>query len=272
MNIDIKPNYFSIWRTTFSLFRQQARLLTAATAWVALPFFMLNAVANARQMMTLGGASMMGMEVPEEQMRLLWASMVGSDSLASIALSMVVFLVLKYLTGHVEAGFIRHARQQLPRLLRNSGFWLFACAQVLVFSLINSPDGRLKMCGMALLGCSVLLLLGDQDRDAPAYGRRLRQLGWGGWLSLVMVVLTIPLLYIFLNGYVNVLLLMLADFAAQGIMQLFDLDLHSPLLPYSVITVSRSLSQWFNLLPMVLLLSTCLALRGTEPASREDRV
>jgi hypothetical protein len=211
---------------------------------------------------------MMGTEISGEQMRILWGSQVGGDSMASIALATAVLLVLKYLTGQRGDSFARHARNELPRLVCSAGFWLFAVAQVLVFIMINSPDGRLKIAGMALLGCSVLLLLGSQDREAPAYGRRMRQLTWGGWLSVACVLLTIPLLYIFFNGYVNTVLLMLADLGAQKIVHLFNLDLQSPLLPYGVITASKFLSQWFNLLPMALLLSTCLALRGT--ASRSD--
>lgn len=262
MNIEPKPNYFSIWRATFNLFRRHAGLLMWTTLFMAVPFFILNGLANARHIMTLGGASMMGTEISGEQMRMLWGSLVGGDSLVSIALSLTVLLVLKYLTGQPGEGFARHARNELPRLFRSAGFWLFVIAQVLVFVMINSPDGRLKIAGMALLGCSVLLWLSSQDREAPAYGKRLRQLTWGGWLSLASVLLTIPLLYIFLNGYVNAILLMLADFGAQKIVYWLNLDLQSPLLPYSVITVSKFVSQWLNLLPMALLLSTCLALRG----------
>ncbi|HTD03232.1 hypothetical protein [Undibacterium sp.] len=269
MNIEPKPNYFSIWRAAFSLFRQHAGLLTGATLCIAAPFFVLSALASARQMMTLGGASMMGVEIPNDQLRVLWGSMVGGEALASIALSTAVFLILKYLTGQSKAGFFRHARNELPLLFRNGGFWRFAFTQVLVFGMINSADGRLKLLGTALFGVSVLILLGAQDREAPAYGRRLRQLSWGGWLSLACVMLTIPLLYIFVNGYVNVLLLMLTDFAVQKIVQSLALELRSSLLPYGVITVSRVLSQWLNLLPMLLLLSTCLALRGAAPACRD---
>lgn len=269
MNIQPAPNYFSIWRATFSLLRRHASLLMWATLFVAMPFFVLNGLASARHIMTLGGASMMGTEISGEQMRILWGSQVGGDSLASIALATAVLLVLKYLTGPYEDSFARYARNELRRLFLSAGFWLFAVAQVLVFIMINSPDGRLKIAGMALLGCSVLLLLGSQDRDAPAYGRRLRQLTWGGWFSLASVLLTIPLLYIFFNGYINAVLLMLADFGAQKIVHLLGLDLQSPLLPYGVITVSKFLSQWLNLLPMVLLLCTCLALRGTTSNADE---
>ncbi len=266
MSIETSLNYFDIWRTTFKLFRQQTGLLAAASAFIALPFFILNGVANAHQMMTLGGASMMGFEISSKQMRVLWCSTVGGESLASIALGIGVFLVLKYLTSQAGGGFIRYARNELPRLFRDRGFWLFTVVQVLVCMMLSSADGRVKILGMLLFGCNVLLLLTDQGRAAQAHRRSLRQLGWGGWFSLGFVLLTIPLLYIFFNGYVNVMLLMLADFGAQKIMQLLDLDLRSPLLPYSVITLSRSLSQCFNLLPMVLLLSTSLALRGTVPA------
>lgn len=268
MNMEPKPNYFSIWRTTFHLLRRHAGLLTVATLVIAVPFFILNALANARQIMTLGGASMMGVEVPDEQMRVLWGSMVGADSLASIALSVAIFLVLKYLKDQPAAGFTRHARSELPLLFRKPGFWLFAGIQVLVFAMINAPDGRLKIGGMGLLACSVLRLLSAQDGDAPA---RRRHLNWSAWLSLALVVLTIPLLYIFFNGYLNAIFLMLADFGAQQILHLLSIDLPSALIPYGVITLSKFLSQWFNLLPMVLLLSTCLALQAENPL-RVERV
>ncbi|OGB21527.1 MAG: hypothetical protein A3I66_00115 [Burkholderiales bacterium RIFCSPLOWO2_02_FULL_57_36] len=269
MNIQPKPNYFSIWRSTFSLFRRHAGLLAWATLLMVVPFFILNGLASARHMMTIGGANMMGTEVPGEQMRILWGGLVGGDSLASIALSITILLILKYLTARPDGGFTQHARKELPRLFFSAGFWLFVIAQVLVFAMINSPDGRLKILGLVLLGCSVLILLSSQDREAPAYGRRLRQLTWSGWLSLVFVVLTIPVLYILLSGYANAILLMLTDLGAQKAANLLNLDLQSPVLPYSIITVSKFLSQWLNLLPMALLLSTCLALRGTasEPAS-----
>ena len=265
MNIEPKTNYFSIWGSTLSLFRRHAGLLAWATLLMAVPFFILNGLASARHIMTLGGASITGTEISDPQMRILWGGLVGGDSLVSIALTVAVLLILKYLTASPEGGFARHVRNQLPRLFLSLGFWLFVIAQIVVFAMINSPDGRLKIAGLVLLGCSVLILLSSQDRDAPAYGKRLRQLTWGGWISLVFVVLTIPLLYILLNGYANFILLMLTDFGAQKAAHFMNLDLQSPILPYSVITLSKFLSQWLNLLPMALLLSTCLALRGTAP-------
>jgi hypothetical protein len=265
MDIDPKPNYFSIWRASFSLFRRHAGLLISATLCMAAPFFLLNGLASARHIMALGGAAMMGIEIPDDQMQVLWGGLVGGDTLVSVALAVTILLLFKYLTARPAGGFARHVRTQLPPLFCTAGFWLFAIAQILVSGMIHSSDGRLKILGMLLLGCSVLILLNSQHHEAPAYGRPLRLLTWSGWLSSAFVVLTIPLLYILFNGYVNTVLLMLADLGAQKLAHRLNLDLQSPVLPYSVITLSRFVSQWLNLLPMTLLLSTCLAMRGTAP-------
>lgn len=267
MNIEPAPKYFSIWRGAFRLLASHRGLLLCATLCLAAPFFILTGLASARHIMTLGGAAMMGTDIPDTQMRMLWGGVVGADSLASIALCTAVLLAMRFAALGSGESYLQYALRELPQLLRRAGFWAFAFAQLVIFAMINSPDGRFKLLGMTLLGASVLLLLYGLDRGGPAQVRRA--LPWSGWLALALVLLTIPLLHIFFNGYVNAILLMLADFSVQKIVQMFSLDLQSPLLPYGVIVFAKFFSQWFNLVPMALLLSTCLALRGNVPQSAQ---
>lgn len=264
MSIEPTLNYFSIWQAAFRILHRHAGLIICTTLLVAGPFFVINGLVNANHMMWLGGAAMTGSEIPLDEMRLLWGSVVGGDSLAFIALAIAGLLLLKHLHNPQQTGFGRHVRVELPRLLGSAWFWLFVALQIVFFAMINTPDGRFKLSGMALFAGSVLMLWSSQDREAPAYGKRLRRLGWKGWLSLAFVVLTFPVLYILFNGYLNNLLLMLVDLGGQQIMHLFSPT--SAALPFCIITLSKFLSQWFNLLPMALLLSAYLATRGALPA------
>jgi hypothetical protein len=143
-------------------------------------------------------------------------------------------------------------------------FWLFAVMQFIFFAMISLPDGRFKLSGMALVAVSILMLWSSQDRGA-AFGKRLAGAGWKSWVRLALVVITFPLLYILVNGYLHYVLLMLVDLAGQQIMPLFSPA--SAVLPFGIITLAKFLSLCFNLLPITLLLSTYLAVREIPAAN-----
>jgi hypothetical protein len=258
MQIETGPGYFRIWRSAFRILGRHGGLLLWATLLFAAPFFALNGLINANHMMTLGGAAMAGEEIPLEEMRLLWGSLVLGDSLAFIMLTIAALLILTWPCDIDRPAFKRHLRREVPRLLLNPWFWLFALVQIVLFAMINTPDGRFKLSGMALVAVSILMLWSSHDRAAPAYGKRLRELSAKTWLSLFFVVLTFPLLYILFNGYLGNALLLLVDLAGQQIMPLAPASIA---LPVAIITLAKFLASWLNLVPMCLLLSAYLATR-----------
>ena len=154
-------HYFRIWRITFTMLRAHFGQLMTITLLLAAPFFLINGIANAHHMMTLGEAAMTGNEIPIEQMRLLWGSLVLADSTSFIALAatgwVMLTIVCDWSTDRQK--MTAALRRELPRLARSIAFWIFAVAQLFIFALINTPDGRFKLSGMALLATGMLLLL-----------------------------------------------------------------------------------------------------------------
>jgi hypothetical protein len=265
MKIEPKLNYFSIWGATFRLFRRHFRMLLAMLL-LAAPFFILAGLANAYQMMAFGSAAMSGAELPPETMRLLWLALVGGDSLAFIALAIGTLVLYKSLSGAQATSFRAQLREQFPRIVKSGSFWIFVVLQIVAFGMINSPQGPYKLSGMVVFAISVLWFLSGQDRESPVYGKLLQQLNWKGWLNLILVLLTFPLFFILLNGYINYFVLMLFDLGALQIVHLFPAG--SPAVPFAVITISKFFSQWFNILLMGFLLCTYLAMRGTTASEQ----
>lgn len=247
------------------LHARHIRLLLMSTLLLAAPFFILNGLLHAHDMMTKGSAGITQTEIPLDQLRVLWLSLVLGDTLSFIALAISTLMIFKYLCSEQQTGFVRHVLRELGQLGRSLWFWLFVIVQVIVFVMINSPDGRFKIGGMLMFVCSVLLLLASQDRNAPAGGKRLRSLGWTGWLSLVLVIVSFPILFILLNGFADYLLLMLSDKAAAKLVDLFEPG--SPMLGFTAITAAKFVSQWLNLWPMTLILCAGLTIRGVSPNS-----
>ncbi|CAN5398583.1 hypothetical protein BH11PSE11_BH11PSE11_14320 [soil metagenome] len=266
----IKPElaYFSVWMAVFRLFCRQLGRMLGFTLLIAAPFFILNAIVHAHHMMTLGSAGLTQTEIPVEQMRVLWLSLVLGDTLAFVTLSISTFILLKHIWGTEHRSIIRLALRELGQLLCSLRFWPFVLVQLFVFILINSPSGDLKIGGMLLFGASVLMLFAAHDRAAPAHGARL-QLRWTGWLSLVLVLISFAVLYVLLNGFADYLLLMMMDMGAAKLLDWFQPG--SPVLPFTAIFAAKFISQWFNLLPMALLACTYSAIRGT-PAVRPSTV
>jgi hypothetical protein len=262
MNIEPRLAYFSIWRAAFSILRGHAGQLLWATLLLAAPFFAINGAISANHMMTLGGAAMTGNEISLDEMRLLWGSTVIGDSIVFVMLAVTGLFMLAPVGSDSRPSVGQQARRTLPKLLSGFRFWLFTVAQIVFFAMINTPDGRFKLSGMALAAASVLILWRSHDRDVSRRATRHAKPGWKGWLVLALVVATFPLLYILFNGYLDRLLLMLIDLAGQQLMPLFPPE--SPALPFGIITLSKFLSQWFNLAPMMLLLSACLAMRASS--------
>jgi hypothetical protein len=258
--ISPKPAFFSIWMATIRVFFRRIGPLLGFTLAVAAPFFLINGGLHAHHMMTLGGASLNQIEIPADQMRMLWLSLALGDAVSFVALALVALLMAMRLVSDKPIAVL----QVLGRALRSISFWLFALGQIVVFALVNSGDGRLKIGGMVLYALSVLFFLAIQDRDAPAYGKRLSQLRWTGWLSIILVLAIFPVLFILLNGIVDYIMLMYMDQAAAMLLNLFPPG--SPILPYGTITLTKFLSQWLNLLPTTLLLCTYLSLRERSAA------
>jgi hypothetical protein len=256
-----KLAYFRIWMAVFRLFRSHFGLLLMAMLFLASPSFILNGLLHAHDMMTKGSAALTQSEIPVEQLRVLWLSLVCGDVLGFVALAVFTLVIFKYLHREGPTGFTRSALKTLGQLGISLSFWLFFVVQIVVFAMINSPDGGAKIGGMLLYAVSILLLLASLDRNAPLRGTRLRQMTWLGWLNLVFILITFPILFILLNGIADYLLLVLMDMGAARLLDYFEPN--SPVLPFGAIALTKFISQWFNLLTMALLLCTYDAMRGS---------
>jgi hypothetical protein len=254
MNLLPRANYFRIWQATFAALLRDRVPLFRVTLLLAGPFFILDGLVSANHMMTLGGAMMTGSDIPLEQMRLLWGSTVLADSLAFSMLCGAAVILFRCMAAQRPASTRVLLRREIPALLGSWRFWLFALFQFMVFAFINTPDGRFKLPGMALAALGAFLLWRTHDvRDGKA-----APLNWKAWMCVLWAVLTFPVLFILFNGYAHALLLMAIDQAGQQLLFLFEPA--SPLLPFGIITLARFISQWFNLVPVLFLLFSYLAI------------
>jgi hypothetical protein len=241
---------------------QQFGLLLLSTLLLAVPFLILNAMIHAHHMMTLGSAGLTQTEIPLEQMRVLWLSLVAGDTISFLAVTIASLIIFTYACKAQQGGFIRHSLMQLVQLVVNIRFWIFAIAQVIIFALINSPDTPYKMIGMLLFGCSVLLLFFFQGRKISMPGKSLQQSAASKRFSIALVILSVPVLYVLLNGYVDYFALMLTDKASMNIVGWFEPG--SPMPGFVAISTAKFMSQLLNLWPMCLLLCASLTIRGTS--------
>jgi len=237
----------------------QFGLLMLTTLFLAAPFFILNAMLHAHHMMTLGSAGLTQTEIPLEQMRVLWLSLVFGDTISFISFSIATLIIFSY-AGEPRNGFIRHAFEQLVRLFLNIRFWLFAIAQIIIFAMINSPSGPQKIIGMLLFGCSVFLLFFFHDRKASIRGAHWHQPKGSRRFSIVLVILSVPVLYVLLNGFADYFVLMLTDRVAAHFVDWFDPGSSMP--GFVAISSAKFVSLWLNLWPMYLLLCASLSIRG----------
>jgi len=238
----------------------QFGLLILVTLFLVAPFFILNAMLHAHHMMTLGSAGLTQTEIPLEQMRVLWLSLVLGDTLSFISLSAAALIVFSHVNSESRSGFIRHSFEQLVRLLLNIRFWLFAIAQVIIFAMINSPSGSQKIIGMLLFGGSVLLLFFFHDRKASVPGAYSHHSKGSKRFSIVLAILSVPVLYVLLNGFVDYFVMMLTDKVAAHFVDWFEPNSSMP--GFVAVSSAKFISLWLNLWPMYLLLCASLTMRG----------
>lgn len=279
MSIEPKLGYFSIWWSSFRLFRGYFGLMLWATLVVAGLFFVVGGLANAENMITLGFAAMRGSYIPPEQLLTLWLVLVGGDALALLALTVAFLMVAKYVRTKPQSGFLQFSKRELPRLFKSVSFWLAALFQVISVAMIDAfatgPEfsgaivSATKVSGIILFGVTVLVMFSYQDNHGTAFGKRLKQSNWLQWLALFfMVLVTVPVLFVLMNGFLYMFFwLPLIDFGGQQIMHLFEQG--SLTLPFTIVTIAKFISLWFNIVLMALLVCTHIAVRTAPAGSRK---
>jgi hypothetical protein len=236
---------------------RQLGLLLMTTLIIAAPFFLVNACLHAHHMMTLGSAGLTQTEIPAEQMRVLWLSLVLGDILAFMSLAVATVITFNVMRSGGTNGLMKQMFLELLRLLTTIRFWLFAAAQIIIFAIINLPSGAQKLTGMLLFGLSIFLLLRFQKRTTSVHAQNFSKTGWPDRIAITLALISIPALFILLNGFIDYLILMQMDMSATHLLNWFEQG--SPMPGFLAISTAKFMSQWLNIWPMYLLLCTALA-------------